>query len=125
MDAILAVFRVIAPEFSQMTDAQVKAIITLYQGFVSKKTFGEKYNLAVAYITAHMIALNKLYTTTEGASTSSSIADIKREKEGDLEREYAVPNTDDFNSLLQKTYYGMMYLQILKMCVISVKTRFG
>ena len=125
MDAILAVFRVIAPEFSQMTDAQVKAIITLYQGFVSKKTFGEKYNLAVAYITAHMIALNKLYTTTEGASTSSSIADIKREKEGDLEREYAIPDASDYMSLLYKTYYGRMYLQIMKLCSIGIKTRFG
>ena len=125
MDAILAVFRVIAPEFSQMTDAEVKAVIALYEGFVSKKVFGSKYNLAVAYLTAHMIALNNLYTTAAGASTDASVAGVKREREGDLEREYAIPDASDYMSLLYKTYYGRMYLQIMKLCSIGVKTRFG
>ena len=125
MDAILAVFRVIAPEFSSMTDAQVKAIIALYEGFVSKKVFGSKYNLAVAYLTAHMIALNNLYTKTAGASTDASVAGVKREREGDLEREYAIPDASDYMSLLYKTYYGRMYLQIMKLCSIGIKTRFG
>ena len=125
MNAILAVFRVIAPEFSQMTDAEVKAVIALYEGFVSKKVFGSKYNLAVAYLTAHMIALNNLYTTAAGASIDASVAGVKREREGDLEREYAIPDASDYMSLLYKTYYGRMYLQIMKLCSIGIKTRFG
>ena len=125
MDAILAVFRVIAPEFSTMSDAQVKAVIALYEGFVSKNVFGSKYNLAVAYLTAHMIALNNLYTTAAGASTDASVAGVKREREGDLEREYAIPDASDYMSLLYKTYYGRMYLQIMKLCSIGIKTRFG
>ena len=48
MNEILAVFRVIAPELIWVQDDQVKAMIALYEGFVSKKTFGTKYNLAVA-----------------------------------------------------------------------------
>ena len=125
MDAILAVFRVIAPEFSTMTDAEVKAIIALYEGFVSKKVFERKYDLAVAYLTAHMISLNNLYTKTAGASTDASVAGVKREREGDLEREYAIPDASDYMSLLYKTYYGRMYLQIMKLCSIGIKTRFG
>jgi len=125
MDAILAVFRVIAPEFISLSDEQVKSMIALYEGFVSKKVFGSKYNLAVAYLTAHLIALNNLYTTTAGASTDASVAGVRREREGDLEREYAIPDASDYMSLLYKTYYGRMYLQIMKLCSIGIKTRFG
>lgn len=124
MDEILAVFRVIAPEFANLTDAQVKTMIALAEGFVSKKTFGKKYDLAVAYLTAHFIALGNVYTVS-GSSTDSSVAGVKREKEGDLEREYAIPDASDYMSLLYKTYYGRMYLQIMKLCAIGIKTRFG
>ena len=125
MDAILTVFRVIAPEFANLTDEQVETMVALYEGFVSKKVFGSKYNLAVAYLTAHLIALNNLYTTTAGASTDASVAGVRREREGDLEREYAIPDASDYMSLLYKTYYGRMYLQIMKLCSIGIKTRFG
>lgn len=125
MDDVLKVFRVIAPEFTPMTDGEVMEVIEVYKGLVSKKTFGDKYNLALAYFIAHILSLNNIYTTTAGASYDASVAGVKREKEGDLEREYAIPDASDFMSLLYKTYYGRMYLQIMKMCAIGIKTRFG
>ena len=125
MDDVLKVFRVIAPEFTPMTDGEVMEVIEVYKGLVSKKTFGEKYNLALAYFVAHIISLNNVYTTTAGASSDASVAGVKREKEGDLEREYAIPDASDYMSLLYKTYYGRMYLQIMKLCAIGIKTRFG
>ena len=125
MDEVLKVFRVIAPEFSNLTDEEVTAMLELFSPMVSKNTFGTKYNLALAYFVAHIIALNGLYATTEGSSTDGSVAGVKREKEGDLEREYAIPDASDYMSLLYKTYYGRMYLQIMKLCAIGIKTRFG
>ena len=125
MDDVLKVFRVIAPEFTPMTDGEVMEVIEVYKGLVSKKTFGDKYNLALAYFIAHILSLNYVYTTTAGASSDASVAGVKREKEGDLEREYAIPDASDYMSLLYKTYYGRMYLQIMKLCAIGIKTRFG
>jgi hypothetical protein len=125
MDDVLKVFRVIAPEFSEMTDEEVTEILELFAPMVSKNTFGVKYNLALAYFVAHIIALNGIYTTTAGASSDASVAGVKREKEGDLEREYAIPDASDYMSLLYRTYYGRMYLQIMKLCAIGIKTRFG
>jgi hypothetical protein len=125
MDDVLKVFRVIAPEFSEMTDEEVTTMLELFAPMVSKKTFCDKYNLALAYFVAHIISLNNVYTTTAGASSDASVAGVKREKEGDLEREYAIPDASDFMSLLYKTYYGRMYLQIMKLCAIGIKTRFG
>lgn len=125
MDEVLKVFRIIAPEFNNLTDEEVTAMLELFAPMVSKNTFGTKYNLALAYLVAHIIALNGLYATAQGSSTDGSVAGIKREKEGDLEREYAIPDASDYMSLLYKTYYGRMYLQIMKMCAIGIKTRFG
>lgn len=125
MDEVLKVFRVIAPEFNNMTDEEVTAMLELFAPMVSKHTFGTKYNLALAYFVAHIIALNGVYATAQGSSTDGSVAGIKREKEGDLEREYAIPDASDYMSLLYKTYYGRMYLQIMKLCAIGIKTRFG
>ena len=109
MDEVLKVFRVIAPEFSNLTDEEVTAMLELFSPMVSKNTFG----------------LNGVYATAQGSSTDGSVAGIKREKEGDLEREYAIPDASDYMSLLYKTYYGRMYLQIMKLCAIGIKTRFG
>ena len=125
MDEVLKVFRIIAPEFNNLTDEEVTAMLELFAPMVSKNTFGTKYNLALAYFVAHIIALNGVYATTQGSSTDGSVAGIKREKEDDLEREYAIPDASDYMSLLYKTYYGRMYLQIMKLCAIGIKTRFG
>lgn len=125
MDDVLKVFRVIAPEFNNLTDEEVTAMLELFAPMVSKNTFGTKYNLALAYFVAHILALNGVYASAQGSSTDGSVAGIKREKEGDLEREYAIPDASDYMSLLYKTYYGRMYLQIMKLCAIGIKTRFG
>lgn len=121
----IAVFRVIASEFAEVTDATLTTWFELFAPMVSKKTFGSKYDLALAYFIAHIIALQNEYTTTSGASADNSVSGVKREREGDLEREYAIPDASDYMSLLYKTYYGRMYLQIMKLCAIGIKTRFG
>ena len=121
----IAVFRVVAPEFAQVTDATLGTWFDLFAPMVSKKTFGAKYDLALAYFIAHVLALQGVYATNAGTSTDGSVAGVKREKEGDLEREYAIPDASDYMSLLYKTYYGRMYLQIMKLCAIGIKTRFG
>ncbi|MBQ1760226.1 MAG: DUF4054 domain-containing protein, partial [Prevotella sp.] len=110
---------------NNLTDEEVTAMLELFAPMVSKNTFGTKYNLALAYFVAHISALNGVYATTQGSSTDGSVAGIKREREGDLEREYAIPDASDYMSLLYKTYYGRMYLQIMKLCAIGIKTRFG
>ena len=125
MDEVIKVFRVIAPEFTPMTDGEIRELLEIFAPMVSKKTFGSKYNLALAYFIAHVIALQGQYATQQGASVGGSVAGVKREREGDLEREYAVPDASDYMSLLYKTYYGRFYLQIMKMCAIGIKTRFG
>ena len=125
MEEVIKVFRIIAPEFNTLTDDEIESMLELFSPMVSKKTFGAKYDLALAYFVAHVLALQGVYATTTGASVDGSVAGVKREREGDLEREYAIPDASDYMSLLYKTYYGRFYLQIMKLCAIGIKTRFG
>lgn len=123
MEEVLRVFRIVAPDLVFKTDTEVQTAIELFAPMVSKNTFGAKYNLALAYFVAHILSLNTMYASDIGTPTDAS--SVKREREGDLEREYAIPDASDYMSLLYKTYYGRMYLQIMKLCAIGIKTRFG
>ena len=77
MDKALAIFRTIATEFSDMTDDSVLAFMEVFAMFVSKKVFGSKYDVALAYFTAHMLTLDKMKATVGAAD--GSFADVKRE----------------------------------------------
>lgn len=121
MEEILSLFRVIAPEFAEVSDEEIKARIDFVKPLIGKN-FGELYTRAVALYTAHVMTLQRLIAdegATGGVITSGAIT---REREGDLERSYGGENSGD---LLSKTAYGKQYSQLLKMCIVSVKTRFG
>jgi hypothetical protein len=55
MIAPLAIFRVIAPEFSTVDDATVNAWLDLTAPLVSRKRFGKMYEQSLALLTAHRI----------------------------------------------------------------------
>ena len=65
---------------------------------------------------AHQLTLLNIASNSEaGAGDISLIAgDVLMEKEGDLQRQYCNVNTSDSetNSLLNKTYYGKMFISL-------------
>ena len=62
MDAtkILSTFRLVASEFNDVDDESVTSMIELQGVRVSPKAFGDKYDLAVAYLTAHAFKLDEM-----------------------------------------------------------------
>ena len=118
---ILETFRIVAPEFAEVPDEIVLANIEIYSDMVSKKNFGKFYERAVAFFTAHNMALANL-VAVEGSSGSSITAGaVIREKEGDLERQYS--ETTSREDLLDKTVYGRNYLMLSMMCIVPVTIR--
>ena len=64
-----------------------------------------------------MMVLNNI-VTNEGSESGYLVSgNIIREKEGDLERAYSdnQSSSSDADSLLKKSYYGRIYLQIRDM----------
>jgi hypothetical protein len=123
---LVALFRTIAPEFALVTDEQILTNINIYKDFVSERVFGKVYYKALCYFTAHMMTVEKIIAE-EGASSSYITAGgITSEKEGDLQRSYAnTSSNSSIDDLLNKTFYGKMFLQLRGMCKIPAITRFA
>lgn len=116
-------FRLLAPEFASLTDPQVDALITVAQLFVYAPCLDqERLNAATAMYAAHLA-----YGQAQSASGSSGgVGAIKREKEGDLEREYATNSSGSSTTLLGQDKYGQMYLDITAACFgATIMTRYG
>lgn len=100
----------IAPE-TKVMDSSVRTRMIGYAteqvGFAS----GTMQELAIAYLTAHMIHMS----TRAGAPGS-----VASEKEGDLARNYG---SNIAPSLLGQTSYGLEYLRIKRMFIIGARTR--
>jgi len=110
---ILAVFRVIAPQFSGYTDEEILAKIEVYHDFCSRKRFGRYWQRAVALLVAHYIALEVLSESDGDGATGVSGGKvvgggITSEKEGDLQRSYGsttvASSSDDPDALFDKTF---------------------
>lgn len=116
-DTVISFIHVLAPEFNVIDDDKLMELIDFYSDFVSKKYFGKYYEKALAFYIAHQITLSEMVANSEERAMDSSIiaGGITSEREGDLQRSYGSVNTSTSltEELLNKTYYGKMYLNLL------------
>lgn len=125
-DELVALFRTIAPEFETISSEQIIANIDLYKDFISERVFGKLYYKALCYFTAHMMTMQNIITDEGADSTYLTGGNITSEKEGDLQRSYAnVSSSNTVDDLLNKTFYGKMFLQLRSMYRIPAMTRFA
>ena len=119
---ILEIFRVIAPEFKDISDEVIQANIDIYADMISRSAFGKYYERAVAFYTAHNMALTNMMTSSGSTSADVIGGSIIREKEGDLERQYSEGKTT--SDLLDKTVYGKQYLNLMGIIVpVTIRKR--
>ena len=124
---ILSTFRLVASEFGDVDDEKVNSMIELQGVRISQKAFGDKYDLAVAYLTAHAFKLDEML---KGGGASSGVlvsGAITSEKEGGISVGYASPSLSRYNdgSLYAKTAYGLLFLELRNQCIVPVMTRFS
>lgn len=104
----LEIFRIIAPEFSAVSDEDVNKAILVAGMFVCAESYGDYGNAALAIMAAHIMALPG--GVNGGYSTSSQ--KVTSMKEGDLSINYG--NVSDASgSWLGQTTYGQL-LQMLQ-----------
>lgn len=109
----------IAPEFLNEDPARITRFIGYATLQVSEKAFGDRYDLAVAYLTSHMLSLSGR-NSTEGANGAAGV--ITQKKEGDLSVSLAVPTgiTQGNDATLALTSYGIEYLRMRDMCIVTM-----
>ena len=124
---ILSTFRLIASEFNDVDDEKVNSMIGLQGIRISTKAFGDKYDLAVAYLTAHAFKLDEMLKGGSASSGGLVSGAITSEKEGSISVGYAPPTLTRYNdgSLYSKTAYGLLFLELRSQCIIPLMTRFS
>lgn len=120
---IISILNVIAPEYKDMKEDEWKVWIELSEPYVSEIKFGSLYYQAMAYLTAHKIALNASATEGEEEKAVKSTMHVASYAEGSTNISFnnpAASGTTDANAEYLLTAYGLQFLSIRKKCVISI-----
>ena len=119
------IFRVRFPEFTDDTiypDERVQLFIDdaalIYMG-ATESRWGAKYDIAQAYLTAHLLTAG---TATEAGDTNTKAGEISSKSAGGVSvtRAIAPKNRSDMDSFLTSTSYGQYFLNIRNTCFVGV-----
>lgn len=134
-EELIAVFRLTIPAMDStvVSDTELESDIEVYSEYVSEKRFRTLYPKALSFFIAHMRTLNDMIAVAvadgSGAGDATfSAGTLISEKEGDLARGYSSGSSSDSDgsdseSLLRKTMYGRMFLQLRDMVIVPVTMR--
>ncbi len=132
MDA-LEIFRLVATEFSDMPDEDiknpdtgnimqygVKSFLLLYSDQISEKRFGSSYQKALAYLTAHKLKMNGY-----GDCKNGKIADSLRVgsySEGETSISYTTNQQANLqiDAEYALTVYGLEFLTLRRNAIIPI-----
>ena len=116
----LEIFRMVAQEFEEIKDDEVRKWIELVKPIVSEKRFGKMYNQALALLAAH-----RLKMAGKGDNTTGKIDDTMRVNsysEGDISVGYSV--SQNVNASVDAEYaltaYGLQYLSIRRLVIVPI-----
>lgn len=101
-------------EFQSLDDSYIDLFIQEASVSIDEAYFRNRYNLAVAYLTAHML------TVAELQKKRALVGDIRREQIEGLEIEYqSTYNPSKFDSSYSSTSYGMKFLEFQQLARIT------
>ena len=133
----LAVFRVIASEFADIPDEDktdedgnvttygVLSYMAVFAVLISRRRYGNKYDIALAYLTAHKLLMMGYGSSSDESSSSfGTIADsfrLSSASEGETSVSFSDNTTsDDEDSEYTLTIYGRMFLSIKRAVIVPI-----
>lgn len=132
MDA-LEIFRLVATEFSDMPDDDVKdtdtgkivrygvnSFLQLYSDQISEKRFGSSYQKALAYLTAHKLKMNG-YGNSENGKIADSLR-VGSYSEGETSISYTTNQQTNLqvDAEYALTVYGLEFLTLRRNAIIPI-----
>ena len=102
--------KLVAPEFKNKSSSSLEPFVNEALLEVSEKKWGKFHPRAWALMTAHLL---KMFDISKTGQASAGNVQIKKTKVGDLEREFAVSQTKDKDTL-DLTIYGKEYIRLRK-----------
>ena len=115
------IIRATMKEFSEVSDEEVEAFIGLAEPLISKRRFGKKYDLALAYLSAHKMKMSGLGAKI-GSGTIGDTIGLSSVSEGETSVSFS--NNQAGNTSADAEYgltvYGMQFLQLRRSCIITI-----
>ena len=114
IDAVLPVFRIVAPEFASTSDADVEDVVTIVAGSITPGVFGARTTEAVARLTAHEFTMQ----ARDGSASagSSGVGGVTSLRTGDLAVSYgfssAFASSSHEDDYYRQSRHCLAYLQI-------------
>lgn len=129
----LQIFRIVASEFNDIPDEDVrdpdtgkvktygvKTYLELYSDQISEKRFGETYQKALAYLTAHKLKMNG-YGNCENGTIGDSLR-VSSYSEGETSVSYSTNQQANLqvDAEYALTVYGLEFLTLRRNAIIPI-----
>lgn len=116
----LEIFRFVAKEFDNISDEDIKKYMELSAPMISKRRFGEAYDQALTYLTAHNLKMNGY-----GKQENGTIGDALRVgsySEGETSISYTTNQQTNLqvDAEYALTVYGLKFLTLKRNAVIPI-----
>lgn len=116
----IEIFKLVAKEFAGMEDEEIQKHMELYSCQISKRRFGDTYEQALAYLTAHKLKMNGY-----GNSENGTIADALRVgsySEGETSISYSTNQQTNLqvDAEYALTVYGLEFLTLKRLAVVPI-----
>lgn len=131
VDELLRDVIAIAPELETALccgtgNARFNLVYNLAINSVSKTAFGDSYKLALSYFIAHILTLQSVVSVQGATSPTVTQGSVQSEKEGDLQISYGSSSSvSSGDELLNKTFYGRLFLLLRRQSIFPAMTRLG
>ena len=118
----LEIFRLIATEFSEVTDETVLEYMDIYKDLISARKFGTLYPKALALLTAHYLKLAGLGIDSLGAGSIADRIGIGSVSEGETSVSFGTNQATNMgvDGLYSLTLYGLQYLDLRRLVSIGI-----
>ena len=124
---VLKIFRILATEFSAITDDVVMAWIELTAPLISKRRFMNLWAQALALLTAHRMKMSNVGVDAADLSDSAELNTVRAMGVANYsEGEVSIGFNTNLASLtgadaeLAMTPYGIQYLSLRRMRIVSI-----
>ena len=128
--SVLAVFRLVAPEFKDIDDDIVNAWVELTEPLVNRRRFGILHTQALALLTAHRLklAMSNVYNDDDpladiGKISIGNLSRVGSFSEGQTSISFNHDQKDlstDTDAELMLTEYGIQYLTLRRKRIVPV-----
>lgn len=128
MENATAIFRLVAPEFDQVTDEELSKWLSLCAPLISKRKFGTLYDQALALLAAHRMKLSGKYEPEETAAIQSiaNSGRVASYTEGQVSISFNnSASSGSSDATYELTSYGQQFIELRRSLVVPITIRGG